>query len=200
MQIFTAWSDKIYHPAMAAFVLDPIHYTRSEAGSWYPPFPQLEPTQVADALKLIKRVSGAKTGEHEAQVESEWAKYRLMAIPQEMAEFLPFLTTRNKEEVSDKAKDKAKTFVAGSELRLWVWEAYGAQVFPWLAKVACMIIGRHVTSAATERNWITWGRAYARNKSQLGGDRANKLLFIAENKGKGRAFMEEEEVVLRCLG
>ena len=63
-----------------------------------------------------------------------------------------------------------------------------------------MIIGRHVTSAATERNWITWGRAYARNRSQLGVDRANKLLFIAENKGKGRAFMEEEEVVLRCLG
>ncbi len=61
-----------------------------------------------------------------------------------------------------------------------------------------MLPGRHVTTCAAERNWSAWGLVYTKTRNRLGIERAEKLVFIAGNKGSAKQ-RADEEVVMQLL-
>ena len=57
---------------------------------------------------------------------------------------------------------------------------------------------RHVTTCAAERNWSVWGYVYSKARNRLAIERAEKLIFIAGNKGC-MLERDSEEVVMKLL-
>jgi hypothetical protein len=52
----------------------------------------------------------------------------------------------------------------------------------------------HVTSAATERNWSTWGQVYTRLTNHTKIETAEKKVFIRENS-KHEVDMDSDEEI-----
>ena len=88
--------------------------------------------------------------------------------------------------------------ISSIEARLGWWEKTASSKFPWLAKVAQVLLPRHVTTCAAERNWSVWGNVYTKARNRLAVGRAEKLIFIAGNKGC-RNVSEEQEVTMLLL-
>jgi hypothetical protein len=45
------------------------------------------------------------------------------------------------------------------------------------------LLPRHATSCASERNWSVWGNTYTKLRNKLAIGTAEKMIFIAGNKG-----------------
>ena len=63
--------------------------------------------------------------------------------------------------------------------------------FPALSKVAVQLLGMHATSSAPERNWSKWGLMYAKNKSRLSREKAQKIMYLGEHHGVGDSIEPE---------
>jgi hypothetical protein len=57
----------------------------------------------------------------------------------------------------------------------------------------------HVTSAATERNWSTWGQVYTRRTYRTKIETAEKKVFIRENSKHEVDMDSDEEIELDSL-
>jgi hypothetical protein len=75
--------------------------------------------------------------------------------------------------------------------------------------VAQALLPRHVSTFAAERNWSVWGNIYtlhlhiniykARPANRLSEERADKLIFIAGNKGCANLPGEAREMAMDLL-
>jgi hypothetical protein len=71
--------------------------------------------------------------------------------------------------------------VAAVGMRQGLWKRYGMARYPALAKVALRLWSIQPTSAATERKWSFWGRAYTAARNTLGLERARALIMFCFN-------------------
>ena len=55
--------------------------------------------------------------------------------------------------------------------------------FPLFATAANKLLSVHVTTAAAERNWSSWGRTYINTRNRLGLLVAEKLIYVKANYG-----------------
>jgi hypothetical protein len=53
--------------------------------------------------------------------------------------------------------------------------------FPSLAAVPLQLLGMHMTSCASARNWSLWGYIYSKAHNCLSLERAVKLVYIKQN-------------------
>ena len=104
-----------------------------------------------------------------------------------MAAFLPALTKR-------KEGDKGRILVAPIRDRINLWVVFGVKHgFPLTAKCAERLLGMHITSGASERNWSDWGHLYTKYRARMSLKLGEKLIFIRANmKSAGGSGMDEE--------
>ncbi|KAJ9509637.1 hypothetical protein QJQ45_011365 [Haematococcus lacustris] len=98
---------------------------------------------------------------------------------------VPFMTVDNIhlqaafQIVADTRTDEdGKTTTACISVRRGLWTFQGARHFPNLRQAAIRLLSMHVTTAAAERNWSSWGNTY---KSQLNVATAEKMVYIKAN-------------------
>lgn len=61
------------------------------------------------------------------------------------------------------------------------------KVYLAVAIVAATVLAMPVTSCAAERNWTIWGQVYIKNRSSLGLQRAQDLIFVKANDTVAKA-------------
>ena len=59
---------------------------------------------------------------------------------------------------------------------LWNW----LTDFPKLDLIATMLMSMHATAYASERNWSAWGIIFAKNRSKLGIQHAEQMIFLSQ--------------------
>ena len=123
-------------------------------------------------------------GADEAALQAEITALKLSSLPPDLAEDLPALTKR-----TPLPSGKMQLAAAMQRRNWWV----GArQHFPLLAQVAVRVLGMHATTCAAERNWSLWGRTYAKGRSALLVDTAEKVIFIKGNEDTSMRGVDEE--------
>ena len=55
----------------------------------------------------------------------------------------------------------------------------------------------HTTSAASERNWSTWGSLFTSTRNRLGIEKAQKMVYVKANYDDDEDENEEEDGDLR---
>jgi hypothetical protein len=175
---------------LAAYVLDPIFFQLGPAsGRWSPPTAEFTAVHHSAILQVLLRVSAAKEGGERQALADEWSAFKLAALRADMCSDLPYLTKR--EESANRS-----VLISLIEARLGWWEKTANTMFPWLAKVAQALRPRHVTTCAAERNW---SNIYNKAHNRLSVERADKLIFIAGNKGCANLGAEAREVAMDLL-
>ncbi|KAJ9515608.1 hypothetical protein QJQ45_021706, partial [Haematococcus lacustris] len=74
--------------------------------------------------------------------------------------------------------EDGKTTTACISVRRGLWTFQGAGYFPHLCQAAVRLLSMHVTTAAAERNWSSWGNTYNAGRSQLNVATAEKMVYI----------------------
>jgi hypothetical protein len=114
-----------------------------------------------------------------------------------MAKHLPSLTERTCE-----GEDGPQLLKPVQQRRNW-WRVYGKGPFPLMSKVACRLLGMHVTTCASERDWSLWGNVFVKARSRLALAKAEKLIFVKGNlqlaEGGWEAAKPDVQLMLEVL-
>jgi hypothetical protein len=134
---------------------------------------QVNEVQLKDAERELLRL-GARNADDKEALKAEWSRLELGSIPAAMAKHLPTLTARTE------AGNGAPGLAPVEQRRNW-WKRAGAGCFPLTAKVAVRLLGMHVTTCASERDWSYWGNVYVKARSRLAISKGEKIVFIKGN-------------------
>lgn len=192
--IFQSRFDKHYdYSWSAAFLLDPVHATKSEGGVWYLAWDDLSEEKIGHAFQCIKQLAGgAADAAVAAAVEEEFALLRLDPLSDSMAASLPLLTKREQQESGKVLLAKA------SSRRAW-WDRSGRKAFPLIAEAAMRLLSFHVTSCSAERNWSTWGNVCKKARNRLALSRSEMLVTVQCSDREAKSAEAGEEIVLRVM-
>ena len=91
---------------------------------------------------------------------------------------------------TDKHGRETVTMVPMSQRRSFMAVWFNPKV-PALSKAAVQLLGMHATSCAPERNWSKLGLMYAKNKSKLNREKAQKIILLGEHHGEGDSIEPE---------
>ncbi|XP_021909521.1 uncharacterized protein LOC110823447 isoform X3 [Carica papaya] len=173
---------KNYHPAWsAAFILDPLHLIRDVNGKYLPPFKYLTNEQEKDVDKLITRLV---SGEEAHVALMELMKWRTEGLDPLYAQAVQ---VKQRDPVTGKMK------IANPQSSRLVWETCLSE-YKSLGKVAARLIFLHATSCGFKCNWSFMKWVCVHRHSQVGTEKAQKMIFIAAHaKLDRRDFSNEEE-------
>ncbi|CAA3008075.1 uncharacterized protein LOC105155646 isoform X3 [Olea europaea subsp. europaea] len=171
-----------YHPAWAAaFILDPLYLFRDTSGKYLPPFKFLTPEQEKDVDKLITRL----VSRDEAHIAlMELMKWRTEGLDPVYAQAV---------QLKQRDSTTGKMKIANPQSSRLVWETHLTE-FKSLGKVAVRLIFLHATSCGFKCNWSLPKLMSSHSHSQVGIDRAQKLMFIAaHSKMETRGSSKDED-------
>ncbi|KAJ9534759.1 hypothetical protein QJQ45_013120 [Haematococcus lacustris] len=162
-----------YSPAYAAaYALDPANYKYLAPGTHpRPTMHRLQPTQQEDVVTVVARLAECSLGAARRELTlltlGDWPTDMKSSVEANVAE------TRTDED--------GKTTTACISVRSGFWTFLGARCFPNLRLAAVRLLAMHVTTAAAERNWSSWGNTYNAGRSQLNVPTAENMVFIKAN-------------------
>jgi hypothetical protein len=161
--------------AGAAFLLDPIFIQKDSSNPkrWAAPFGQLSAAQKKGVKATLLRLVGGAVKKQ--ALDNEWAQFKLGALTGDITEDLPYLTQQQ--------EGPDGSIIVPSVAQRLAWWGEAAATYPLLAAAARCLLPRHVTSCASERNWSVWGNTYTKLRNKLAIGTAEKMIFIAGNKG-----------------
>ncbi|GMJ06579.1 hypothetical protein like AT1G12380 [Hibiscus trionum] len=173
---------KNYHPAWStAFILDPLYLIRDTSGKYLPPFKFLTHEQEKDVNELIIRLV-TKEEAHVALMElMKWRSEGLEPL------YAQAVQVKQRDSVTGKMK------IANPQSSRLVWETCLSE-YKSLGKVAVRLIFLHATSSGFKHNWPFMKWICVHRHSQIGLERAQKMIFVAAHSKLGRRdFSNEEE-------
>ncbi|KAL4348750.1 hypothetical protein GQ457_17G025990 [Hibiscus cannabinus] len=173
---------KNYHPAWStAFILDPLYLIRDTSGKYLPSFKFLTHEQEKDVNELIIRLV-TKEEAHVALMElMKWRSEGLEPL------YAQAVQVKQRDSVTGKMK------IANRQSSRLVWETCLSK-YKSLGKVAVRLIFLHATSSGFKHNWPLMKWICVHRTSQIGLERAQKMIFIAAHSKFGRRdFSNEEE-------
>ena len=92
--------------------------------------------------------------------------------------------------------EEGKVKVAPIAHRVKLWTNIGVrQGFPLTAKCVERLLGMHITSASSERNWSDWGHLYTKYRASMSLELGEKLIFIRANSKGGRSKGKASEEI-----
>ncbi|KAJ9526868.1 hypothetical protein QJQ45_017752 [Haematococcus lacustris] len=164
---------KHYSPAFAAaFALDPANYKCLAPGTHpRPPMRRLQPSQQEDVVTVVARLA-------ECSLETARRELTLLTLgdwPTDMKSSVEAIVAETRTD------EDGKTTTACISVRRGLWTFQGAGYFPHLRQAAVRLLSMHVTTAAAERNWSSWGNTYNAGRSQLNVATAEKMVYIKAN-------------------
>jgi len=173
----------------SAYALDPMHAKKQLDGRYFLGIMSLEPSQREGVEKYLERFV--------LSTEKEELKAELDFIQFEAPDHLARAVVRLHESAEKVGSARCKTF----------WTMYasppvpsiGFLGLPLLSICAQRLLSMHVTSAATERNWSTWGQVYTRRTYRTKIETAEKKVFIRENSKHEVDMDSDEEIELDSL-
>ncbi|KAJ9512348.1 hypothetical protein QJQ45_012875 [Haematococcus lacustris] len=170
---FQRRAEKHYSPAYsAAFVLDPANYKSLAPGTHpRPPLHILTAPQLQDVTATVARLSGCD----EEDVEWELKKLKLAQWPDAMASDVKSIVAQTRTD------EDGRTVAACISMRRNLWSFEARTFVPCCAEAAGRLLSMHVTTAAAERNWSSWGNTYDAGRAQLGIESAEKMVYIKAN-------------------
>ncbi|KAJ9527201.1 hypothetical protein QJQ45_025452 [Haematococcus lacustris] len=164
---------KHYSPAFAAaFALDPANYKCLAPGTHpRPPMRRLQPSQQEDVVTVVARLA-------ECSLETARRELTLLTLgdwPTDMKSSVEAIVAETRTD------EDGKTTTACITVHRGLWTFQGAGYFPHLRQAAVRLLSMHVTTAAAERNWSSWGNTYNAGRSQLNVATAEKMVYIKAN-------------------
>ncbi|KAJ9526629.1 hypothetical protein QJQ45_017607, partial [Haematococcus lacustris] len=167
---FQRRAEKHYSPAYsAAFVLDPANYKSLAPGTHpRPPLHILTAPQLQDVTATVARLSGCD----EEDVEWELKKLKLAQWPDAMASDVTSIVAQTRTD------EDGRTVAACISMRRNLWSFEARMFVPFCSTAAGRLLSMHVTTAAAERNWSSWGNTYDAGRAQLGIESAEKMVYI----------------------
>ncbi|KAJ9523490.1 hypothetical protein QJQ45_007212 [Haematococcus lacustris] len=164
---------KHYSPAFAAaFALDPANYKCLAPGTHpRPPMRRLQPSQQEDVVTVVASLA-------ECSLETARRELTLLTLgdwPTDMKSSVEAIVAETRTD------EDGKTTTACISVRRGLWTFQGAGYFPHLRQAAVRLLSMHVTTAAAERNWSSWGNTYNAGRSQLNVATAGKMVYIEAN-------------------
>ncbi|KAJ9505883.1 hypothetical protein QJQ45_017301 [Haematococcus lacustris] len=162
-----------YSPAYAAaYALDPANYKYLAPGTHpRPTMHRLQPTQQEDVVTVVARLAECSLG----AARRELTLLTLGDWPTDMKSSVEAIVAETRTD------EDGKTTTACIRVRSGFWTFLGARCFPNLRQAAVRLLAMHVTTAAAERNWSSWGNTYNVGRSQLNVATAEKMVFIKAN-------------------
>ncbi|KAJ9526236.1 hypothetical protein QJQ45_009709 [Haematococcus lacustris] len=162
-----------YSPAYAAaYALDPANYKYLAPGTHpRPTMHRLQPTQQEDVVTVVARLAECSLG----AARRELTLLTLGDWPTDMKSSVEAIVAETRTD------EDGKTTTACISVRSGFWTFLGARCFPNLRLAAVRLLAMHVTTAAAERNWSSWGNTYNAGRSQLNVATAEKMVFIKAN-------------------
>ncbi|KAJ9506944.1 hypothetical protein QJQ45_016537 [Haematococcus lacustris] len=162
-----------YSPAYAAaYALDPANYKYLAPGTHpRPTMHRLQPTQQEDVVTVVARLAECSLG----AARRELTLLTLGDWPTDMKSSVEAIVAETRTD------EDGKTTTACISVRSGFWTFLGARCFPNLRQAAVRLLAMHVTTAAAERNWSSWGNTYNAGRSQLNVATAEKMVFIKAN-------------------
>ena len=89
--------------------------------------------------------------------------------------------------------------MASNSSRRLVWENHMAARYPQLSQLASRLLSMHATQCSTERNWSKWCAVCRYNRSRLGLEKAQQMIFVscmaAWHRGKDTTTETDAELV-----
>ncbi|KAJ9508861.1 hypothetical protein QJQ45_028178 [Haematococcus lacustris] len=162
-----------YSPAYAAaYALDPANYKYLAPGTHPRPIMhRLQPTQQEDVVTVVARLAECSLG----AARRELTLLTLGDWPTDMKSSVEAIVAETRTD------EDGKTTTACISVRSGFWTFLGARCFTNLRLAAVRLLAMHVTTAAAERNWSSWGNTYNAGRSQLDVATAEKMVFIKAN-------------------
>ncbi|KAJ9509715.1 hypothetical protein QJQ45_011288 [Haematococcus lacustris] len=77
--------------------------------------------------------------------------------------------------------EDGRTVAACISMRRNLWSFEARTFVPYCSEAAGRLLSMHVTTAAAERNWSSWGNTYDAGRAQLGIESAEKMVYIKAN-------------------
>ncbi|KAJ9507515.1 hypothetical protein QJQ45_006541 [Haematococcus lacustris] len=183
-----------YSPAYAAaYALDPANYKCLAPGTHpRPTMHRLQPTQQEDVVTVVAQLAECSLG----AARRELTLLTLGDWPTDMKSSVEAIVAETRTD------EDGKTTTACISVRSSFWTFLGARCFPNLRQAAVRLLAMHVTTAAAERNWSSWGNTYNAGRSQLNVATAEKMVFIKANipSSEPRAVPPAEGAALQPVG
>ncbi|KAJ9514658.1 hypothetical protein QJQ45_028369 [Haematococcus lacustris] len=141
-----------YSPAYAAaYALDPANYKCLAPGTHpRPTMHRLQPTQQEDVVTVVAQLAECSLG----AARRELTLLTLGDWPTDMKSSVAAIVAETRTD------EDGKTTTACISVRSGFWTFLGARCFPNLRQAAVRLLAMHVTTAAAERNWSSWGNTY----------------------------------------
>jgi hypothetical protein len=170
----------------AAYLLDPL-YCLVRGGVASAPLVRSDHEEAAQ--QLIERVGGPTASQQLDTLSEGWtgALYR------------PVAACALQHETAQAMGKRQRPRVASIAQRKGVWRRYGVEAHGALAKVSLQLLSMHATSAASERNWVLWGRVYGASRNALGMERAKKLITFRLNSRAEKARVDDFGLLLSVM-
>ncbi|KAJ9530368.1 hypothetical protein QJQ45_000738 [Haematococcus lacustris] len=132
---------------------------------------QPSPAQQEDVVTVVARLAECSLG----AARRELTLLTLGDWPTDMKSSVEAIVAETRTD------EDGKTTTACISVRSGFWTFLGARCFPNLRLAAVRLLAMHVTTAAAERNWSSWGNTYNAGRSQLNVATAEKMVFIKAN-------------------
>ncbi|KAJ9511011.1 hypothetical protein QJQ45_002810 [Haematococcus lacustris] len=124
-----------------------------------------------DVTATVARLSGCD----EEDVEWELKKLKLAQWPDAMASDVKSIVAQTRTD------EDGRTVAACISMRRNLWSFEARTFVPFCSEAAGRLLSMHVTTAAAERNWSSWGNTYDAGRAQLGIESAEKMVYIKAN-------------------
>ncbi|KAJ9519139.1 hypothetical protein QJQ45_007694 [Haematococcus lacustris] len=136
-----------------------------------PPLHILTPSQLQDVTATVARLSDCD----EEDVDWELKKLKLAQWPDAMASDVKSIVAQTRTD------EDGRTVAACISMRRNLWSFEARTFVPCCSEAAGRLLSMHVTTAAAERNWSSWGNTYDAGRAQLGIESAEKMVYIKAN-------------------
>ncbi|KAJ9525779.1 hypothetical protein QJQ45_003396 [Haematococcus lacustris] len=136
-----------------------------------PTMHRLQPSQQEDVVTVVARLA-------ECSLQTARRELTLLTLgdwPTDMKSSVEAIVAETRTD------EDGKTTTACISVRRGLWTFQGARHFPILRQAAIRLLSMHVTTAAAERNWSSWGNTYNAGRSQLNVATAEKMVYIKAN-------------------
>jgi hypothetical protein len=175
---------------LAAYLLDPANFqTHNQGATFQLPWDAITDDEVSKLCDEVERLGGEVSLEQLQKVRSHGIRFKNK------------LDSMNAKRcvVASNAGAGEVARIAGIEDRQDLWASALKNEYPDLAVVAVKLLSMHVTSCASERNLSKFGRLYDKLRGHLSIERADKMVFVSQQRSPAVHECDDEEVLVAEL-
>jgi hypothetical protein len=169
----------------AAAALDPVFFTKNALGMYRVQLAGMCEDKRAEIESVVKVL--AEAGEDAA---SELTSLELFFLPLRYNATIDKLVKRTEVQVRGRTVQKVVT-----HKRIDFYANTQGEQCPTVTRAVIVLLSMHVTPCSAEPNWSTWGATFVQNRSALGLEKAQDLMFVQQNDPMTRMKREANTFV-----